>query len=137
MDWLGTRTMSGHVRLDGRVVLVVEDEPLVALDIAEMLTGSGASVVSASKIADAIMAVEQRELSAAILDIRLGGEDCSPFCQRLWERGIPFLFYTGYSIVPDGWNGVPIIAKPANCQQIIDAVVLLCGSRQQVVADGS
>jgi CheY-like chemotaxis protein len=117
--------------LNGRVVLVVEDEPLVGLDIAEALTTSGATVVSASMVADAIASVDRPELSAAILDIRLGGEGCSPICQHLSERGVPFLFYTGCNIALDGWSDVPILAKPANHQQIIDAVELLCGSCQQ------
>jgi DNA-binding response OmpR family regulator len=71
------------------VLLVVEDEPLVGLDIAETLTTSGASAMSAGKVADAIAAADRAEVSAAILDIRLGGEDCSPVCQHLSARGIP------------------------------------------------
>jgi DNA-binding response OmpR family regulator len=122
--------------LDGRVVLVVEDEPLVGLDIAEMLKASGASVVPTRKVADAVAWMDRVEFSAAILDINLGGEDCSAVCQRLSERGIPFLFYTGYAQPPDGWRGIAIIGKPANCRQMIDAVERLCCSRQSAMADG-
>jgi len=81
-----------RARLNGRVVLVVEDEPLVALDIADLLADSGACVASARGVKDALQLIETCELTAAVLDINLAGEDCSPVCQRLSERGIPFLF---------------------------------------------
>lgn len=113
-------------QLAGRVVLVVEDEPLVGLDLAEALTSLGARVVSAHAVAGAIMAVDRVELSAAVLDINLRGQDCAPICQHLRARGIPFLFSTGYDAAPDGWAGVPIVSKPALRQQIIDGVAALC-----------
>jgi DNA-binding response OmpR family regulator len=117
--------------LSGRVLLVVEDEPLVSLDIAQMLTASGAHVVSACRIADAIAAVDRIEVCAAILDINLGQEDCSPICRHLSERGIPFLFYTGYADPLKDWSGVPIVAKPASSQQVVDAVERLCNPHRQ------
>lgn len=130
---LGSRsgTAVENSQLSGHVLLVVEDEPLVELDIAEMFTASGAHVVSACKIADAILAVDRIKVCVAVLDIDLGGEDCSPVCRHLSERGIPFLFYTGYPAAPDGWTEVPIISKPAHRSQIVDAVERLCRSHQQ------
>ena len=96
-----------------------------------MLTASGAHVVSACRIADAITSVDRHQISAAILDINLGGEDCSVLCQHLSQRQIPFAFYTGYTTAPDGWRDVPIINKPAHGTQIVDAVERLCGSHQR------
>ena len=88
---------------------MVEDEPLVGLEIVEALAACGAHVISA-----------RRELS---------GEDCLVLCQYLSERQIPFAFYTGYTTSPDGWSNVPIINKPAH--EIVDTVERLCGSHQQ------
>jgi DNA-binding response OmpR family regulator len=116
-------------QLGGRVLLVVEDEPLISLDVAGMLTASGAHVVSASRIVDAIAAVERIRIFAAVLDINLGQEDCSPVCRYLSERGIPFLFYTGYASTLKDWSGVPVVAKPATPQQVVDAVERLCNPR--------
>src|SRR5436189_807496 len=114
-------------RLGGRVVLVVEDEPLVGLEVVEALTASGAHVVSACRIADAMASVDRHQVTAVILDINLGGEDCSVLCQHLAQLRIPFAFYTGYTTAPDGWRNVPIIQKPAHRTQIVDVVERLCG----------
>ena len=113
-------------QLCGRVILVVEDEPLFGLEVAEILTAQGANVVSSCRSTEALKTVEATDLSAAVLDISLGSEDCSVVCQRLAERGVPFLFYSGYAHGPDGWAEVPVIAKPAHPDQLVDAVARLC-----------
>jgi CheY-like chemotaxis protein len=118
-------------RLNGCVVLVVEDEPLVGLELVETLTANGAHAVSAGRLADAIRAVDQHRISVAILDIKLGGEDCSLLCQYLSQRQIRFVFYTGYTTPPDGWSDVPIINKPAHRAHIVDTIERLRGSHEQ------
>jgi DNA-binding response OmpR family regulator len=67
----------GNSQLAGCVVLVVEDEPLVCLEVVETLTACGARAVPACKIADAIWALDQHPITAALLDVNVGGEDCS------------------------------------------------------------
>ena len=110
---------------------MVEDEPLLGLEAVETLTARGAHVVSAGRLADAVKAVGRYQISAAVLDINLGGENCSVLCQHLSQRQIPFVFYTGYPTPPDGWAHVPIITKPAHRTQIADAVERLCGPHQK------
>ena len=85
------------VRFDGRTMLVAEDEPLVGLDIADSIRSVGGAVVSAHNVRDALAAAATAELSAAILDINIAGEDCSLICQQLTDRSIPFVFHTGYT----------------------------------------
>jgi CheY-like chemotaxis protein len=94
-------------RIDGCVVLVLEDEPLVGLEIADLLTSAGAQVKLAGTLADAMASVDGLKISAAIVDINLGGQDCSVLCKRLSQRRIPFAFYTGYTAAPDGWGVDP------------------------------
>jgi DNA-binding response OmpR family regulator len=118
-------------KLAGRVILLLEDEPLVGLEIADTLGACGAHVVSACRVADAITSVDRHQISAAVLDIKLGGDDCALLCEHLLQRQIPFVFYSGYAKAPDGWNNVPIISKPARGSQIVDAVERLCRSHQQ------
>lgn len=122
--------MGSTCPLAGRSILVVEDEPLVTLEVAEALSASGAKVVSAVRAAKAIELLESADVAAAVVDIKLDTDDCSTVCQRLAVRGIPFLFYSGYSKGPDGWPDIPIIRKPARPEQIVDAVGHLCGSEQ-------
>jgi CheY-like chemotaxis protein len=119
-------------QLAGRTILVVEDEPLVALEMADALTACGAHVVSASRVADALSSVALHNFAAAVLDINLGNSDCAAICQYLRERGIPFLFYTGYSTPLDGFCDILVVPKPAASQKIIDPVERLCGSHQKV-----
>lgn len=111
-------------RLDGHTVLVAEDEPLVSLDVAQLLQEFGATVVSASSVGTALAYANSPEIAAAVLDINLAGEDCSPVCQRLSERGIPFLFHTGYTDAPvlKQWSAAPVANKPASGERLIEAL---------------
>ena len=120
-----------HSRLVGSVVMVVEDEPLVGLDLVDMLEAAGAYVVSAKRAGEAISSLDRFEIAAAVLDINLGDHNCSAVCEHLWKRDIPFLFYTGYSPTLGGWDNVPVLQKPAMPQEIVEAVERLCGSRQR------
>ena len=116
----------GHAQLTGCVILVVEDEPLVSLNLADLLTAEGAHVVCAKKACEAIQAIERFQVTAAVLDINLGNHECAAICQSLAERGIPFLFHTGYTVPLDGWSNVPLVKKPATSQQMTEAVERLC-----------
>jgi CheY-like chemotaxis protein len=111
--------------LVGRSILIVEDEPLVALDVRAALNAAGASVVSAANCSEALRMVDSPGLSAAIVDIDLGrGEDCSEVCERLSERRIPFLFFTG-EVRPNillKWPDAPVLTKLADKARIIEVV---------------
>ena len=81
-----------------RRVLVVEDEMMIAIMLEDMLTLLGHKVAGVAPnlgLALAMAASEQFDL--AVLDVNLGGGDRSfPVAQVLRERGVPFLFATGY-----------------------------------------
>ena len=117
--------------LNGYNVLIVEDEPLVALDLTETLTRAGAHVVAAHSIAQAVAAIEKIKVRAAVLDIGLHGENCASLCQYLSQRGVQFLFYSGYTLAPNEWDHITVIRKPASGDDIVNAVGLLCASRQR------
>jgi CheY-like chemotaxis protein len=110
-----------------RSVLVVEDEPLIALDVQSALTGAGATIISAGDTTDAVRVVANTKLSAAVLDVDLGDLDCWVVCRLLARAKIPFLFYTGYmqSEVFKDWPDAPVLAKPASHDQIVAAVARL------------
>ena len=75
--------------LSGRRVLVVEDEPLIAMDIEQALETAGASVVIAATLDEALRLTEHDGLSAAILDLVLGVSDGGALCARLREASDP------------------------------------------------
>jgi DNA-binding response OmpR family regulator len=116
--------------LQGCVVLVVEDEPLVSLNLADVLSDAGAHVVCAKKASEAIQSVERFKITAAVLDINLGDHDCMAICRYLGERGIPFLFHTGYGAPLEGWSTVTVVKKPATPREMTAAVARLCAAQQ-------
>ena len=110
----------------GRVILVVEDEPLIALDVRTVLEAAGAMVVHATARHAAQAADNQQSLSAAILDLRPGSSDHRPIARRLKDRGIPFLFYSTHP--PEDVTtvrGAPVVLKPGRPDEIVMAVALL------------
>ena len=85
--------------LAGRPILVVEDEPIIAMEAVQGLRAAGASVSQARTLSDALCKVECPTLSAAVLDHALNDGDASQICDRLDQRNIPFVVYSGYNYV--------------------------------------
>src|SRR5262245_55458052 len=112
-----------HRALVGRSILVVEDEPSIALQLAAQLNAAGARVYSARRLREALHMAEHPALSAAVLDFRLGEDNSAAVCRRLAELGIPFVFYTGYGDTEafHRWPDAPIVSKPDG-GVLIDAV---------------
>ena len=69
--------------LTGRLILIAEDEPLIALDVKQTFEEEGAQVIVARTLNDALHEVEHPALSAAVLDYALGGSDSSEVCARM------------------------------------------------------
>lgn len=110
--------------LAGRSVLIVEDEPLLALEVRAAFNAAGASITSAADTQEALRMINARGLSAAVVDINLGGGDCSIVCERLSRDGIPFVFYTG-DARPDillKWPSAPVLTKLADKGRIVEVV---------------
>jgi DNA-binding response OmpR family regulator len=103
---------------------VVEDEPVIALQLETQLNAAGARVYSAGRLKDALYMAEHPALSAAVLDFRLGGDDSAAVCRRLADLGIPFMFYTGFSDTDAfrHWPDAPVVSKPVEGRALIDAV---------------
>jgi CheY-like chemotaxis protein len=111
----------------GRSVLIVEDEPLIALELHDALHEAGASILAATTIEDALELIAYAQICAAIVDVNLGGQDCSSVCHALTKRSIPFIFYTGYSEAPSlsQWPSAPAVGKPAEGSTMVDKIVQL------------
>jgi CheY-like chemotaxis protein len=104
-----------HISISGNRVMIVEDEALVAMVVTESLTTLGCSVVGPfSRCSEAIMAIEADEVDAAILDVNLDGEMVYPLADMLTDRGLPFIFVTGYGAesIDRRFRHIPVIQKP-------------------------
>lgn len=111
--------------LAGRKVLIVEDEPLIALDIVTAFKHAGAVPVAARTLAEARNFVEQDGLSAAVLDFGLGDGDADQLCHRLTEREVPFVLHSGYGHADGACSKGISVPKPATPEALIRAVVKL------------
>ena len=120
--------------LRGRKILVVEDEYLIAADLAATLEDVGVAVVGpAGSVAQALELVEDAggELDAAVLDVNLGGERVYPVADALAARGVPFVFATGYDhiLVPTNHAGVARCEKPVNKAALVRLLLNVSAAR--------
>ena len=113
--------------LQGRRVLVVEDESLVAMLLETILEDMGCTPVGpASNIDEGeALARDEAALDAALLDVNVAGRQVFPVAAALKARGVPFVFSTGYGEggLPDEWRGNPTIQKPSTEAAIRDALM--------------
>lgn len=95
--------------LQGRCVLVVEDEYFIADAMQRGLRKAGARVVGpAASVAEALALLQAEPVDGAVLDLNLDNEKTFPVADALEARGIPFLFATGYNLadIPPDWRHV-------------------------------
>jgi CheY-like chemotaxis protein len=120
--------MIGADPLSGLRLLVVEDEALVAMQLEDMLDELGCVVVDVAGTVSrgvALAGDAGLRLDGAILDVNLGGEQVYPVAERLAERGVPFVFCTGYGLagISGEFAHVPTLSKPYSQRQLHDLLV--------------
>jgi len=87
---------------EGRSVLVLEDEPIIALDLEELLAEAGFEIVQVfSSCADAAVWLEANTPEVGILDPRVRDGFCTSIAQTLLQRSVPFVVYSGQAPAPD------------------------------------
>ena len=118
-----------NMPLHGARVLVVEDDPLLLLELESILQDAGAEIVACCRnVKDGLMAVEKNGVAAAILDVRIGRTTIAPVARQLAKRGTPFLFYTGQVENDPALAELSdhvVLSKPARPATIVAAVALL------------
>ena len=111
----------------GRRILLVEDEILICLLIETILSDAGYEVVVANTIEEAMDAIEQGSLVAAILDLNLKGRKVYPVAEKLIAVDTPFIFATGGGRDIEGFPGRPWVGKPFQESELLAAVNKLVG----------
>jgi DNA-binding response OmpR family regulator len=122
--YLSRRQCTGRISLFGVSVLIVEDEPLIALDLHAALNAAGAGLMAATDADEALRLIRRNDISAAVLDISLGERDCTAVCQALLHHRLPFLFHTGHANARmlQAWPEAPVLTKPVSHREIVAAV---------------
>jgi two-component sensor histidine kinase/CheY-like chemotaxis protein len=122
------QTSAQPPRLAGKRFLIIEDEPLIALDMAGSLEGAGAEVMGLIGTAEEALAlVESTRPDAALLDGNLRGQAVGEIAASLTRHKVPFLFVTGYGrkSLPEAFGKAPMLAKPFSRAQLLEAARLL------------
>jgi two-component sensor histidine kinase len=113
--------------LAGHRFLVVEDEPLVSLDIIAGLEEAGADVVGAGTSEEALALMDAVPIGAALLDGNLRGRPVDDIAAALTRRKIPFAFVTGYGqeSLPRSFRQAAILSKPFSREQLLETATRL------------
>jgi CheY-like chemotaxis protein len=106
-------------------VFVVEDEIMIRMLLEDMLADLGYGVVaSAGALAEAVKLARDTEFDVAILDVNLSGDAVYPVADVLMERGLPFVFSTGYGErgLPEPYRDRPMLQKPFQMENLDQAL---------------
>ncbi|NLR71307.1 response regulator [Novosphingobium sp. ERN07] len=107
--------------IEGKRILVVEDEFIVAAMLCDVLEDAGAVPLGpVGRVKEAMEAVSSGGIDAVVLDWNLAGEPSLPIAAALTEHGIPFVIATGYGSVEAPFNDRPILGKPYVSGHLLD-----------------
>jgi CheY-like chemotaxis protein len=120
-----TMQPASHDRLPGDV-LIVEDDPIIALDFEDTILGFGVPVVrTTGNVTSALEMIADRAPDFALLDVGLVREKSFAIAERLDALNIPFVFVTGYSAgagLPPAFAGKPRLLKPCSTDALAAAL---------------
>jgi DNA-binding NarL/FixJ family response regulator len=121
-------------KLAGKRVLIVEDDNILSMNLADELAAEGATVIgSTATVTDALDVIASTDLDGAIVDINLSGKAAFPVADALAERHIPFVFATGYLVagyIPARHENVRRLEKPT-------APGIVCRALEEAIFEAS
>lgn len=122
--------------LSGRKILVVEDEYLIADDLAALLREAGAEIIGPVASLPTAMRVvgDTQVIDAAVLDINLREVSVYPLVDELMRRSVPMVFMTGYgeNNIPRDYAAIPRCEKPTGAMHVVGTLRALMESRSAV-----
>jgi len=121
---------------EGRRILIVEDEPLLAMELETNLNALGCKTLrSAATLNAAKAAIGDSGCDAALVDVNLGGRQADELAVALTRKNIPFAFVTGYGRegLPAGFKEVAILSKPFAKEELLVVLAQLLQPSSDVV----
>lgn len=111
-------------------ILLVEDEVLIRMMVAEMLADLGYTVAEAGDLHAGLAWALAADVEAAILDVNLGSDSSEPIADALQRRGAPFAFATGYGAdgLPKEFTDAPRLQKPFQIEDLNRCLSKLLGA---------
>lgn len=113
------------ITLQGKRVLLVEDEPIVAMTAEDILCDLGAEVVGpVAYLEQALQLATSDALDIALLDVNLNGRMSHPVAEALRKRGVPYVVATGYGDIAKESMGLdaPVVTKPYTREILAEAL---------------
>jgi len=114
--------------LKSKRILLIEDEPLVSMDMESSLTAAGCEIIGpAGTLEDAKLLVEDANYDAALVDANLAGYPVDELATALTQKNCPFAFVTGYGreALPSGFREAVMLGKPFSQDQLLTVVEML------------
>jgi DNA-binding response OmpR family regulator len=132
LELTGARDASSPARgLDGLRILIVEDNPYIAMALEDMLSEQGLVIAGvAGNLDDALLLAASASLDLALLDVNLGDKKIDPVAEALVARGTPFIFTTGCGRagLPESFLDRPIVEKPFYIEEILQTLRAVFGA---------
>ena len=118
-------------RIRNRHILVVEDEPLIAMMTSRSLRELDASVVGPFATAAEATGALSSSVDAALLDVNIGGEFVYELASELDRRGVPIIFVTGYhaGAIDARFASAPVLTKPVERDDLAAALTRVFSPR--------
>lgn len=127
----GTRHERSPTSLEALRILVVEDDYMIAREVADELTRHGAQVIGpVPSVEGALAALDSGAVDVALLDINLNGQPSFPVADELRRVGIPFMFASGYATgsIPEAYRSVRLFEKPFRTEDLVQSILALTAS---------
>jgi DNA-binding response OmpR family regulator len=121
---------------EGRRILIVEDEPLLAMELETNLNALGCKTLRAAATLNAAKAaIGDSECDAALVDVNLAGRQADELAVALTRKNIPFAFVTGYGRegLPAGFKEAAILSKPFGKEELLGVLAQLLQPSPDVV----
>lgn len=115
-----------ETNLKRRRILIVEDEAIIGLDIADAVEQAGGEPVGpAATIAEALQLLDEGNVKAAICDVNLPDGDIGPVLEELVKGGLPVIMHTGQPLpehLQARFSDVLVFRKPTPADRLADAI---------------
>ncbi len=127
--------------LNGALVLLAQDEPFIALDLALAIEDAGGEVVGpAASVTEALALIEARPIVAAILDVNLIDGDITPVAEVVLRLGLPVLLQSGIGLAPElaaRFPNLTVHTKPYVAAKLVAQLADLILDQQRAAQSGT
>ena len=119
--------------MESPLVLVADDEALIALDLECALSEAGFTVAVVRSCSEANLFLNEHTPAAAVLDVSLSDGECHEAAKTLADLGVPFVVYTGLSVEASygAFSHGTTVLKPTESAEVVRLLKAMTATQQQ------